>query len=48
MSNGDGNARAWCCLLPLALFALFMAFVSPITYYRHYLPLLPAACIVAA
>ncbi|MEZ5569337.1 MAG: hypothetical protein R3E54_13510 [Halioglobus sp.] len=48
VARGPGNARAWCCLLPLAAFALFMAFVSPITYYRHYLPLLPVACIVAA
>ncbi len=47
-SGGFGPARAWCCLLPLAAFALFMAFVSPITYYRHYLPLLPVACIIAA
>ncbi|MDZ7783541.1 MAG: hypothetical protein U5K56_11620 [Halioglobus sp.] len=43
-----GNARAWCCLLPVLAFALFMLFVSPVTYYRHYLPLLPAAALVAA
>ena len=48
MLRACGNARAWCCLLPLAVFALYMAFVSPITYYRHYLPLLPAAALIAA
>jgi hypothetical protein len=46
--RGEGNAKAWCCLLPLLAFLLFMAFVSPITYYRHYLPLLPLAIILAA
>lgn len=49
LRGGSGNTRAWgCLLLPLGAFALFMAFVSPITYYRHYLPLLPVACILAA
>jgi len=40
--------RGWLCLLPVAAFALYMAFLSPITYYRHYLPLLPAAALLAA
>lgn len=40
--------RAWLCLSPLLVFALYMAFVSPITYYRHYLPLLPGAALLAA
>lgn len=40
--------RAWLCLSPLLVFALYMAFVSPVTYYRHYLPLLPAAALLAA
>ena len=46
--RGEGAVPAWCCLLPLLAFALFMAFVSPITYYRHYLPLLPVAAVLAA
>lgn len=41
-------SRAWLCLSPLLVFALFMAFLSPVTYYRHYLPLLPAAALLAA
>ncbi len=40
--------RLWLVLLPLAGFALFMAFLAPVTYYRHYLPLIPAAAILAA
>jgi hypothetical protein len=40
--------RAWWCLTPVLVFALYMAFLSPITYYRHYLPLIPAAAILAA
>ena len=46
--RGDVGGRAWWCLAPVLAFALFMAFVSPVTYYRHYLPLLPAAAILAA
>jgi hypothetical protein len=46
--RGDIAGRAWWCLTPVLAFALFMAFVSPVTYYRHYLPLLPAAAVVAA
>ena len=42
------NVRAWLCLLPVLAFLLFMAFLAPVTYYRHYLALLPAAAIVAA
>lgn len=40
--------RAWLALLPLLAFALYMAFLAPVTYYRHYLPLLPAAAMLAA
>jgi len=40
--------RAWLCLAPVPAFALFMVFLSPVTYYRHYLPLLPAAALLAA
>jgi len=46
--KGVEQPRLWLCLMPVMIFAVFMAFISPITYYRHYLPLLPAACIVAA
>jgi hypothetical protein len=42
------NARAWLCLTPVAAFALYMAFISPVTYYRHYLVILPAAALLAA
>jgi len=40
--------RGWLCLLPVLVFALYMAFLAPVTYYRHYLPLLPAAALLAA
>ena len=40
--------RAWLVLLPLPAFALYLLFLAPVTYYRHYLPLLPAACLIAA
>lgn len=42
------TTRAWLCLTPVLVFALYMAFLAPITYYRHYLPLLPAAALLAA
>ncbi|MFK8047456.1 MAG: hypothetical protein AB8B81_03370 [Halioglobus sp.] len=38
----------WLCLVPLILFLAFMTFVSPITYYRHYLALIPLAALLAA
>ena len=45
----DGiNAAAWLCLAPVAVFALYMLFIAPVTYYRHYLTLIPAAAIVAS
>ncbi len=43
-----GEQRPWLVLLPVAGFALFMAFLAPVTYYRHYLPLLPAAALLVA
>ena len=43
--NLDG---AWLAMLPLLAFVLYMAFLAPVTYYRHYLPLLPAACLLAS
>ncbi len=48
IARGEGNVRAWLCLTPLLVFALFMAFLAPVTYYRHYLALLPVAAIVSA
>lgn len=36
------------CLVPLALFLAYMTFVSPITYYRHYLVLIPLGALLAA
>jgi hypothetical protein len=46
--DGVENPRPWLCLMPVLLFALYMAFVAPVTYYRHYLPLLPGAALLAA
>jgi len=41
--------RPWLVLLlPMAVFALYMAFVAPVTYYRHYLALLPVAALLSA
>jgi hypothetical protein len=40
--------QMWVCLLPVLAFALFIAFLAPVTYYRHYLALLPAAALLAA
>ncbi len=42
------NGLAWLCLAPVAIFALFMLFISPVTYYRHYLALIPAAALLSA
>lgn len=44
----DSFDRAWLVLMPLPAFALYMLFLAPVTYYRHYLPLLPAFCLLAA
>jgi hypothetical protein len=46
--RGVDNPRPWLCLMPILLFALYMAFVAPVTYYRHYLPLVPAAALLGA
>jgi hypothetical protein len=48
MVNDRDNRRAWLCLLPVLAFLLFMAFLAPVTYYRHYLALIPAAALLAA
>jgi hypothetical protein len=48
LARGEVVGRAWLCLSPLLVFALYMAFVAPTTYYRHYLPLLPVAALLAA
>ena len=45
----SARIRAWLCLLlPMLVFTLYMAFVAPVTYYRHYLALLPAAALLSA
>jgi hypothetical protein len=46
--RGKVDLRVWSCMLPLLAFLLFMAFLAPVTYYRHYLALLPVAAILAA
>lgn len=38
----------WLPLLPVGIYLLYMLFLAPVTYYRHYLPLLPALCLLAA
>jgi len=48
ISRDSSFARVGWCFAPLVLFFAFMSFVSPITYYRHYLALLPAAALIAA
>ena len=48
LAGQRGTVRAWLCLAPVLAFALYMAFVAPVTYYRHYLPLLPAAALLVA
>jgi hypothetical protein len=40
--------HGWQYLLPLALFLLYMALLAPVTYYRHYLVLIPGATLLAA
>lgn len=42
------HVRGWLCLAPIALFLAYMMFVAPTTYYRHYLPLIPAAALLAS
>ena len=37
--------RVQLSLLPLLAFALYMLALAPVTYYRHYLPLIPIACL---
>ncbi|KZX57130.1 hypothetical protein A3709_05065 [Halioglobus sp. HI00S01] len=47
-SRLDEDRRLWVCALPMLGFGLFMVFLAPVTYYRHYLPLLPAVALLAA
>ena len=42
------NIRLWLCLLPILAWAAYMLFIAPRTTYRHYLPLIPAAALLAA
>ncbi len=48
IARDSANARAWLCMAPVAVFGLYMMFVAPVTYYRHYLALIPAAVLVAS
>ena len=48
MMADRAHVRSWLVLLPVLVFALFMAFLAPVTYYRHYLALLPAALLLAS
>ncbi|MEP1593620.1 MAG: hypothetical protein ABJK20_03575, partial [Halieaceae bacterium] len=48
ITNDENNVRVWLCLLPVLFFALFMAFLAPVTYSRHYLALIPLAALLAA
>lgn len=42
------NLRLWLCFLPVIAWGLYMLLVAPRTTYRHYLPLVPLACLLAA
>jgi hypothetical protein len=42
------NVRLWLCFLPVLVFAAYMLFIAPRTTYRHYLPLIPAAALLAS
>jgi hypothetical protein len=42
------NIRLWLCFLPIVVFAAYMLFIATKTNYRHYLPLIPAAALVAS
>ena len=46
--RAGGSDRAWLCLAPVAVFALYMLFLAPVTYYRHYLVLIPVAALLAS
>ena len=48
MVNDERNIRLWLCFLPVLVFAAYMLFIAPRTTYRHYLPLIPAAALLAA
>lgn len=48
IARDSANARVWLCLAPVAVFGLYMMFIAPVTYYRHYLALIPAAALVAS
>jgi hypothetical protein len=38
----------WLLHVPAIVFAIYLALVAPVTYYRHYLPLLPTLTLLAA
>ena len=44
----QGNPTIWLVMTPIAGYALYMLTLAPVTYYRHYLPLIPLAAILAA
>ena len=44
----EKNIRLWLCFLPVLVFAAYMLLIVPRTTYRHYLPLIPAAALLAA
>lgn len=47
--RGDASlTRGWLCLLPVLVFLLYALVPMSVTYYRHYLALLPAAALLAA
>lgn len=48
MIRDEHNERLWLCLLPILAWAAYMLFIAPKTTYRHYLPLIPAAALLAA
>ncbi|GAB5413768.1 MAG: hypothetical protein Cons2KO_13710 [Congregibacter sp.] len=48
LRRADFLDSTWLPLLAVLAFALYMAFLAPVTYYRHYLPLLPVLCLLSA
>lgn len=46
--NDRKNSRLWLCFLPVLVFAAYMLLIAPRTTYRHYLPLIPMAALLAA
>lgn len=47
-ARSSAMSSTWIALVPLFVFVLYMAFLAPVPYYRHYLPILPLLCVLSA